>query len=179
MAYGLMLAHERMECLPSWTCASCQAGPRAAFDQQVAWGESHAVAFCNTVLGARTNRYGDFMDIACAITGRAPYSGLQIAENRHAQLVVDIRSLPVRCQSDDIFYPVPGALVGRLAGVRISAVIGLSHQVSEDLLKALCAGVTAAGAVDLIHVVGFTPDPPDLAGKGSLFGGCKRDSAAV
>ena len=86
MAYRLMVAHERMGCRPSWTCAPYQAGARPGLGQQVAWGESNAVAFANTVLGARTNRYGDFLDIACAITGKAPYCGLHDPANRRARL---------------------------------------------------------------------------------------------
>ncbi|MEX0759940.1 MAG: aconitase X, partial [Tistlia sp.] len=66
MALRLMRAHEALGCRPSWTCAPYQAGHRPAAGSDVAWGESNAVAFVNSVLGARTNRYGDFLDLACA-----------------------------------------------------------------------------------------------------------------
>ncbi|MCA3667933.1 MAG: DUF521 domain-containing protein, partial [Methylobacterium sp.] len=84
MAHRLMMAYEAMGCEASWTCAPYQAGHRPALGSDVAWGESNAVAFCNSVLGARTNRYGDFLDIACAISGRAPFYGLHKPENRRA-----------------------------------------------------------------------------------------------
>jgi hypothetical protein len=69
MARRMMDAYRALGCETSWTCAPYQAGHRPEFGTDVAWGESNAVAFCNSVLGARTNRYGDFLDIACAITG--------------------------------------------------------------------------------------------------------------
>src|SRR5690606_38038749 len=75
-ARALMDAYVRLGCQPTWTCAPYQLVDRPRFGAQIAWGESNAIVFANSVLGARTNRYGDFMDIACAITGRAPYYGL-------------------------------------------------------------------------------------------------------
>ncbi len=162
MAFRLMVAHEKMGCAPSWTCAPYQAGARPSLGQQIAWGESNAVAFANTVLGARTNRYGDFLDIACAISARAPDFGLHIAENRTARLVIDASDLPARLLQEDAFYPVLGALIGRLAGETIAAVTGMPDNVSEDALKALCAGAASTGAVALIHIVGVTPEATTL-----------------
>ena len=90
MAKRMMTAYRQLGCEPTWTCAPYQAGHRPRFGSQVAWGESNAVAFCNSVLGARTNRYGDFLDIACAISGRAPDYGLHRTENRRATVVFDV-----------------------------------------------------------------------------------------
>ena len=75
MAKRLMRAYLAIGCEPTWTCSPYQAGHRPARGTDVAWGESNAVVFCNSVLGARTNRYGDYLDIACAIAGRAPRTG--------------------------------------------------------------------------------------------------------
>ena len=74
MAKRMMRAYEAMGCEASWTCSPYQAGHRPATGSDVAWGESNAVVFCNSVLGARTNRYGDFLDIAAAIAGREFFS---------------------------------------------------------------------------------------------------------
>jgi predicted aconitase len=128
----------------------------------VAWGESNAVAFTNTVLGARTNRYGDFLDIACAISARAPYYGLHKPENRRATLQINVGQLGNALLQQDAFYPVLGALIGRLAGEAVCAVTGVPANRSDDQLKALCAGAAATGAVALIHIVGVTPEAPDL-----------------
>jgi predicted aconitase len=163
MAFRLMEAHSRMGCRPSWTCAPYQAGARPGLGQQIAWGESNAVAFANTVLGARTNRYGDFLDIACAIAGRAPLYGLHTDAARRGRLVIDVSAVGTRLRREDAFYPVLGALVGRLAGESVPVVFGLSQSApKEDQLKALCAGAASTGAAALIHIVGITPEAPDL-----------------
>ena len=94
MARRMMEAYRKLGCEQSWTCAPYQAGHRPAFGSDVAWGESNAVVFCNSVLGARTNRYGDFLDIACAISGRAPDYGLHRQENRRATIIFDVSALP-------------------------------------------------------------------------------------
>lgn len=163
MAFRLMLAHERMGCRPSWTCAPYQAGARPPRGAHVAWGESNAVAFCNTVLGGRTNRYGDFLDIACAITARAPAYGLHLDENRLATRVYDLSSLPERVQRQEVFWPVLGAWLGRAAGDEVCALTGIKVAPEEDALKAFCAAAAATGAVGLVHLVGVTPEAPDLA----------------
>jgi len=162
MAFRLMVAHERLGCRPSWTCAPYQAGSRPAFGDQIAWGESNAVAFANTVLGARTNRYGDFLDIACAISGRAPNYGLHLPEHRRGRLLFDISRLPQNMRTKDPFYPVLGALVGRAGGDAIPVINGLNHKPSDDQLKALCAAAASTGAAALIHIVGVTPEAPDV-----------------
>ena len=83
-ARALMDAYVAMGCRPTWTCAPYQLASRPTLGEQVAWGESNAIVFANSVLGARTNRYGDFLDISCAITGRAPATGLHTDEGRLA-----------------------------------------------------------------------------------------------
>ena len=162
MARRLMDGHIALGCTPSWTCAPYQAGYRPGLGEQIAWGESNAVAFANSVLGARTNRYGDFLDICCAITGRAPYCGLHVMENRRATLVVDVTGLSPALRSLDAFYPVLGAWLGAEAGEAIPVVTGLPATVTEDQLKALGAGAASTGAVGLFHVAGVTPEAPAI-----------------
>jgi predicted aconitase len=161
MAFRLMQAHDRMGCRPSWTCAPYQAGARPNAGEQIAWGESNAVAFANTVLGARTNRYGDFLDIACAITGRAPLYGLHTDAARRGEIVIDVRALSPSLREEDSFYPVLGALIGELSGESVPVLTGITpEQASEDRLKALCAGAASTGSTALIHIVGVTPEAP-------------------
>lgn len=162
MAFRLMVAHQKMGCASTWTCAPYQAGMRPTFGQQVAWGESNAVAFTNTVLGARTNRYGDFLDIACAISARAPYYGLHCSENRRARLLIDVSGLPQKLVREDAFFPVLGSMIGRLAGETVCVIDGMPTGASDDQLKALCAGASSTGGVALIHITGVTPEAPDL-----------------
>lgn len=163
MAGRMMRAYEAMGCEPSWTCAPYQAGHRPKTGTDVAWGESNAVVFCNSVLGARTNRYGDFLDIACAIAGVAPDYGLHRPENRLATLVIDVSGLSPSLRASDVFYPVLGAFLGRSAGTSVAVIDGLQGCTTEDRLKALGASAASAGGVGLFHVAGVTPEAPDLA----------------
>ena len=160
LARRLMNAYVALGCIPSWTCAPYQAGFRPKCGQDVAWAESNAVVFANSVLGARTNRYGDFMDICCALTGRAPYTGLHIPENRFATIEVDTGRLSDALKHSDVFYPVLGTWLGSTAGSDIAVITGLPADVGEDRLKALGASAASSGGVALFHVAGVTPEAP-------------------
>lgn len=162
MARRMMEAYRKLGCEPSWTCAPYQAGHRPEKGTDVAWGESNAVVFCNSVLGARTNRYGDFLDIACAIAGRAPDYGLHQAENRRARLVFDISHLPARFLASDIAWPILGSLYGREVGEAVGVVDGVGHHPGEDALKAFGTAAASSGSVGLFHITGVTPEAPDL-----------------
>ncbi len=162
MARRLMLAYEAMCCEKTWTCAPYQAGHRPAFGSDVAWGESNAVAFCNSVLGARTNRYGDYLDIACAIAGRAPDCGLHQPKNRRATVIVDVSGLPATVFASDWIWPVLGTLYGREIGTNIGVITGVTGKVSEDKLKAFGAAAASSGGVGLFHIAGVTPEAPTV-----------------
>lgn len=161
MARRMMSAYRGLGCEPTWTCAPYQAGHRPAKGSDVAWGESNAVVFCNSVLGARTNRYGDFLDIACAITGRAPDYGLHRPENRRATVVFDVSPLSPSFLSSEIAWPVLGNLYGREIGTAVGVVTGIDHDPGEDALKAFGAAAASSGSVGLFHVEGVTPEAPD------------------
>ncbi|MDW8319087.1 MAG: aconitase X catalytic domain-containing protein [Anaerolineae bacterium] len=161
-AHRQMLAYQAMGCRPTFTCAPYQTEPRPHFGQQIAWGESSAIVFANSVLGARTERYPDLLDICAAVTGRVPAVGLHLTENRAGQLWVRLRGIPPALQAADDFYPVLGHLLGKLAGDRIPVVTGLEVRPTEDQLKALGAAAASSGAVALYHLVGITPEAPTL-----------------
>ncbi|MGE0281547.1 MAG: aconitase X [Rhizobiaceae bacterium] len=162
MARRMMQAYLKLGCEPSWTCAPYQAGHRPAFGTDVAWGESNAVVFCNSVLGARTNRYGDFLDIACAISGRAPDYGLHLAQNRKASLIFDISNLSNNFRSSDFAWPIMGSLYGREVGNTVGVIAGIDVHPGEDALKAFGAAAASSGAVGLFHIAGVTPEAPDI-----------------
>jgi predicted aconitase len=161
----LLMAYYRiLGCLPTYTCAPYQlAFSRPAVGEQVAWAESNAIVFCNSVLGARTERYGDFTDIACAITGRVPDAGLHRTDARRATVVLRPASdVPAAVLQDDGFYPVLGIVLGRRAGGRVAALDGLPSGLSEDRLKAIGAAAASSGAVAMFHAVGSTPEAATL-----------------
>ncbi|TPI22608.1 aconitase X catalytic domain-containing protein [Mesorhizobium sp. B4-1-1] len=162
MARRMMEAYRKLGCEQSWTCAPYQAGHRPAQGSDVAWGESNAVVFCNSVLGARTNRYGDFLDIACAIVGRAPDYGLHRPDNRRARLIFDVSGLSPSFLGSEIAWPVLGSLYGREIGNAIAVVRGVTVHPGEDALKAFGAAAASSGAVGLFHIAGVTPEAPDV-----------------
>lgn len=161
-ARELMEAYVAMGCAPSWTCAPYQLPHRPGLGEQIAWAESNAIVFANSVLGARTARYGDFLDICCALTGRAPAVGLHTDEGRRATIRVDL-DVPDHILDSDLLYPVLGHLLGQLAGTEVAVIVGLDERATEDRLKALGAAAAASGAVAMFHAVGVTPEAPSLS----------------
>ena len=162
MARRQMDAYVSMGAQPTFTCAPYQIGHEPGVGEQIAWGESNAIAFANSVLGARTERYGDFLDACCALTGRAPLYGLHIAKNREAKVVVDVTAVPGALKDQDVFYPVLGTWLGLEIGREIPLIVGLPPTVTRDQLKALGASAASTGAVALFHVLGVTPEAPTL-----------------
>ncbi|MCO6451857.1 MAG: aconitase X catalytic domain-containing protein [Caldilineales bacterium] len=161
-AYRQMVAYQSMGAVPTWTCAPYQTELKPAFGQQIAWGESNAIVFANSVIGARTERYPDLLDICCAITGRAPAAGLHLERNRAGDILFRLVDVPPKLQADDSFYPVLGHLLGKIAQERIPVVDGLGATPTEDQLKALGAAAASSGAVALFHIVGVTPEAPTM-----------------
>jgi hypothetical protein len=157
-----MIAYQSMGAVPTWTCAPYQTELRPVFGQQIAWGESNAIVFANSVLGARTERYPDLFDICCAITGRAPAIGLHLTENRAGQLLLKLRDIPSALQARDDFYPVLGNLVGKVALDKIPVIAGMTVAPSEDHLKAFGAAAASSGGVAMFHMLGVTPEAPTL-----------------
>jgi predicted aconitase len=159
-AHRQMVAYQSMGCVPTWTCAPYQTEMKPSFGQQIAWGESNAIVFANSVLGARTERYPDLLDVCCAITGRVPEVGLHLTQNRAGDVLMRLTDVPLPVQKDDSFYPVLGHLMGKIAQDRIPVVTDLEASPTQDQLKALGAAAASSGAVALFHIVGVTPEAP-------------------
>jgi predicted aconitase len=167
-ARELMELYGRLGCTPTWTCAPYQLASGPRFGDHIAVGESNAVAYYNSVVGARTNKYGDYLDVACALIGKVPEAGLHTDRGRRADLHVDCRGLPELWRRQDIFHHLIGHHVGRLSGRRIPVISGLLPHKDKDGLKAISSAAAAAGGVELWHGVGVTPEAPDLV---SVYGG--------
>ncbi len=172
-----MEAYQGMGCTPSWTCAPYQTEARPEFGQQIAWGESSAIVFANSVLGARTERYPDLLDICAAITGRVPAVGLHLDENRRGRVLFRLDDIPSSVQRDDALYPVLGHWIGCLAGHRVPVLDGFEAVPTEDQLKAMGAAMASSGAVALFHAVGVTPEAPTL--DAAFHGGRPSEVIAV
>ncbi|WP_433736108.1 cis-3-hydroxy-L-proline dehydratase [Pseudomonas putida] len=143
----------------SFTCAPylLDSAPKAG--EQIVWAESNAVVYANSVLGARTLKYPDYLDICIALTGRAPLIGCHLDAQRKAQLLIE---LPPLSELDDVFYPLLGYHIGALAGSRIPLVLGLQQQQPDlDDLKAFGAAFATTSAAPLFHIAGITPEALD------------------
>ncbi|MCB0992716.1 MAG: DUF521 domain-containing protein, partial [Acidimicrobiales bacterium] len=120
------------------------------------WAESNAVVYANSVLGARTVKHPDFLDLCIAITGRAPQSGVYIDANRAPRRIVEVAQPE---GADDSFWPMLGWLVGQAAPDRIPLVVGLERSApSADDLKAMCAAFGTTSAAPMLHIAGVTPE---------------------
>ena len=155
-------AHLTMGAIPSWTCAPYQDGILPKPGDLVAWSESNAIVFVNSVLGARTNRTGDLVDICCALTGRAPKTGLYLDENRMAAIHARLEDFPAEAYADPRFYPLLGYFIGKQCGNQVVAISGIPESVTMDDLKGFGAATASSGATALFHMVGITPEAPTL-----------------
>ncbi len=159
-------AYVTMGCKPSFTCAPYLLETVPGIGENIAWAESNAVVFANTVLGARTAKHPDFLDLCIALTGRAPLSGVYLDAPRQARLVLDV-ALPEAI--DDAFWPLLGYIAGMKAPDCIPLLRGLAGAgAGPDDLKALCAAFGTTSAAPMLHIAGVTPeaaaaDPGDAA----------------
>jgi len=149
----IIAAYERMGVTLTATCTPYLAGIVPAPGEHVAWAESSAVSYANSVLGARTNRESGISALAAAICGRTPAWGLHLDEHRVASLAVEVRA-PLRDVAD---YGALGVHVGKYARGRVPAFTGIPAA-SADQLKALGAAMAASGSVALYFVEGVTPE---------------------
>ena len=155
-AQQLADAYVRMGCRPSFTCAPYLLDTAPEADEVIAWSESNAVIYANSVLGARTAKHPDFLDLCIALTGRTPLTGVYLDAARKAQRIIDV-DLPEGI--DDGFWPLVGYLAGQRSPDRIPLLRGLSDgQPSRDDLKALCAAFGTTSAAPMLHVEGVTPE---------------------
>ncbi|WP_125614037.1 aconitase X [Specibacter cremeus] len=158
-ARALMDAYTALGAKPTWTCAPYQSVQRPGAGEHIAWAESNAIVFANSVLGARTERYGDFIDICAAITGRVPEAGLHLPANRVPTLELDCSGLSASLLAHDAAWAALGDVVGRRSGTGVPLLTGIDPDlVDEDKLKALGATAASAGGVALFHVAGVTPE---------------------
>ncbi|WP_026621544.1 cis-L-3-hydroxyproline dehydratase (plasmid) [Ensifer sp. WSM1721] len=149
-------AYRAMGVKPTYTCAPYLLDGAPAFGQRIAWAESNAVVFANSVLGARTMKFPDYLDILVAMTGRAPNADCYLADKRLATLRIDVPRPDVL---DDSFWPALGYHVGKIATNDIPVLAGLEGlPVSHDDLKAFGAAFATTSAVAMFHIVGATPE---------------------
>jgi predicted aconitase/predicted aconitase with swiveling domain len=164
-------AYLAMGCKPTFTCAPyLLLGETSLRGQDICWGESNAVVFANSVLGARTEKYADYLDICAALVGKTVKTGVHEEENRRPQIVIDATGvlgeivLSHSHQPMDSLFPVLGHLCGTLSDGMVPLLLGLeSWNVTMDQLKAFCAAFGTTGTSPLIHIAGITPEALDAS----------------
>jgi predicted aconitase len=144
-------AYEAMGARPVYSCTPYLLGVRPVRGEHVAWSESNAVCFANSVLGARTNREGGPSALAAAVVGATPDYGLHRDEGRQPTIVFDVRT-PIR----GIGFSLLGLLAGKETGDGIPYFRGFRG--SEEDLKWLGASVASSGSVGLFHLERVTPE---------------------
>jgi predicted aconitase len=152
-------AYTGMGVRPTFTCAPYLLESAPKFGQQIGWGESNAVAYANSVIGARTMKYPDYLDICVALTGRGPLMASHTDAGRHATIQIDVPDLGI---ADDSLYPLLGYHVGLLVGWDIPVVTGLRNPTRDDL-KAFSAAFATTSGAPMFHIEGATPEAGTLS----------------
>ncbi|GKY95101.1 hypothetical protein MPSEU_000474100 [Mayamaea pseudoterrestris] len=174
-------AYLELGCQPSFTCAPYLLPNTPTLGQHIAWGESNAVVYANSVLGARTEKLADYLDICCAIAGIVPAVGVHLPKNRRPQVLLDARQVLAKLVGDghvqnfDLLFPILGHLCGSLSDGKVPLLTGLEplkDRVTVDHMKALCAAYGTTGSSPLIHVAGVTPEACDPATIDELKNAC-------
>ncbi|QQX89558.1 aconitase X catalytic domain-containing protein (plasmid) [Cupriavidus necator] len=154
------------------TCIPYLVGNSPRFGEHMAWGESSAVVFANSVCGARTNREGGPSGLASALTGRTPEYGFHLKENRYGKFLIKVE-VPLNDMTD---FGTLGYFAGKIAGQDTPVFTGVPATPTLEELKALSAALAASGAVSMFHAVGVTPEAPKLE---EAFGGREPEKVLV
>jgi len=162
--------HEALKALGltlTYSCHHYLVGNVPRFGDHIAWASSGSQVFANSVIGARSNRDGDHVALAAAITGVIPEWGLHLNENRRAGILIDVAQLPLETYGP-ADYKALGWHLGNLIGTHIPAVVNLPGGLHIEGIKGLLYTLTVTGATGLVHLVGITPEAPTLE---AAFGG--------
>ena len=145
IAMQLIDCYKAMGCDAVMTCAPYHTRAEPEFGEDIAWCESSAVVYANSVLGARTNRYVEFLDMCAAVTGRVPDCGLHRVENRRATILITFRDVAEEWMRQEWFYHALGITVGRQVGGAVAAIDGLPSDIDSEFLRALGAAAATSG----------------------------------
>jgi predicted aconitase len=141
------------------TCTPYQVGNIPVRGEHLAWTESSAIAYTNSVIGARTNIEGLHSAFASAITGKTPNFGMHLDENRYGKVLVDVRVDMSNLRE----WALLGYYVASQVGLDLPIYQGINHLPNLTQLIALCAAGISGGSVVMHHLVGITPEAPSVA----------------
>lgn len=141
----------------TYSCTPYLFGNIPLYGETVAFSETSATVYANSVIGARTNRESAASALCAAITGFTPEYGMLLEENRYADVVVEVRT-PMRGEFD---YALLG-LTGKKIGKGVPLFLGLPEKISTEALISLGTQMNVSGSCERFHILGLTPDAPDL-----------------
>ncbi len=150
-------AFARMNVITTCTCTPYLAGNLPHFGEHIAWAESSAVCYANSVLGARTNREGGPSALAAALTGRTPAYGLHLEENRKPGVTVHVNAILREAHHFGALGKAIGQKLEAMGKKTIPYIVGLESASLEDL-KSFCASLATYGGAALFHMNGITPE---------------------
>jgi cis-L-3-hydroxyproline dehydratase len=145
----------------TYTCVPHLVGNFPRKGDYVSWFGSSGQTFVNSIVGARQNQDGAVVNMAIAITGRAPNWGLYLDENRYGRIVMELDDSDSFSLTTTDLGAI-GYYTGEIAGDRNAAITGLNSDIVYDKLKYLIHPVGTSGSVSICHLVGITPEAPDL-----------------
>jgi predicted aconitase len=145
-------AFRKMGIIISCTCTPYLIGNLPRYGEHIAWSESSAVTFANSVIGAKTNREGGPSALAAAFVGKTPYYGLHLEQNRVPDTHVDVKARLEKFSD----WGALGYCIGRKVENRIPYITGI-EDVGLDELKSFCASIVTHGSKPLFYMKGITP----------------------
>jgi len=152
VARRVMDAYKRVGAIPSWSCVPYLAENIPLYGETVAFSESSATPYVNSVIGARTNREAAQSALAAGVIGKAPEYGLLIRENRKGTHLVKVEAI----LKDEFDYTLLGYYVGKRIGYGIPVLKGISRQPSTEEFINFCAMSNVSGAISMFYMPEFT-----------------------
>jgi len=144
--------YKQIGAILSWCCTPYITENIPLYGEHVAFSESSATPYVNSVIGARTNREAAQSALAAGVIGKTPKYELHIKENRKGTLLVKVEATI----KDEFDYTILGQYVGKQIGYGIPVITGISRRPATEELINLCAMLNTSGAVPMFHIPGFT-----------------------
>ena len=152
VARRVMKAYKRVGAMLTWSCVPYLTENIPLFGETVAFSESSATPYVNSVIGARTNREAAQSALAAGIIGKTPKYGLHIKENRKGTHVIKVEAV----LKDEFDYTLLGYCVGKRVGYGIPVLTGISRRPNTEELINFCAMSNVPGAISMFYIPGFT-----------------------
>lgn len=160
--HDLNALYQSMGCQLALSCAPYLGYLDPGPGDVLAWSESSAVIYANSVIGARCNRYPEFLDMCAALTGRVPDFGLTTRAGRRASVLVNLHMIGDDFWRQSSWPGLLGIWLGLKCGGEVPALLGLPDDTSRAALRELGAAAASSGAMDMFHAIGLTPEAASI-----------------